>query len=104
MKVEGDALPKALTEGPERISRLKGVSLLSVSPLFFACQATLARQFAQGDDEVTRGALQSVGASFEAVRVGVGTHGDGRERLLYLPRQTPGLGLGLLLGARHRKV
>jgi hypothetical protein len=64
---------------------------------------TLARQFAQGDDKVARGAFQAVGASFQSVSIRVCAFGDRRQRVLDLTRQAASLCFRLLLSARHLK-
>jgi hypothetical protein len=56
-------------------------------------------QLAQGDGEVSRGALQTVGARFEFFHAVVGADVDGGERRVNLRREAFGSRLRFLLGA-----
>ena len=78
--------------------RVQGQS--SMHRLISASTAPFARQFAQGDGQVARGAFQAVSERFELNRVVLCAHGDRRQSRVNLRAEAVGCRFSFLLGAR----
>jgi len=68
--------------------------------LISASTAPFARQLAQGDGQIARGAFQSVGERFELNRIILRAHGDRRQSRVNLRAEAVGGRFSFLLGAR----